>query len=570
MSGPGIFKHHRKLDYYQRLRWTILALMLVVVTLPLPIVAGTVYHYYQTYVRATVEGNLKGVVEKRREAIEVFLSEKVAYLQTLARIDGFRAAPSQKDLERLFAVVRPLSASFVDMGLIDRRGRQVAYVGPYRLRGKDYRNAPWFQEVRQKGVSISDIFLGFRHLPHLAIAVRGGRPEEPWYLRATINIDTLKRLLKPGETSVRRYVYLLDRRKRLKLHLGEHPTPDPRSIHPPPPGRIQVATVRTPDGRPLLTAMSWLNQGRWLLLVAEHPSSEFVSLYHARRVALVLFFSTVFIVGILAYYTAHWIVSRIQAADREKDLIQEHLAQTSKLVALGKLAAGLAHEINNPLAIINESAGYARELMEAAEAKRRQLSPQEKQEIHTVLADITAETFRGKEITQRLLGFARRVDAKMEQVQINRLVAELLKYYARILAKTGNVRIEEHYDRDLPPVKTDPSQLQQVLINLIDNAIYFTGQKGGTVTVSTQATPQEVRIMVCDDGPGMSHSVKEKIFDPFFTTKPVGKGTGLGLAICYGIVKKLGGEIFVESEPDKGATFVIKLPYHPPVEEDKS
>jgi two-component system NtrC family sensor kinase len=330
---------------------------------------------------------------------------------------------------------------------------------------------------------------------------------------------------------------------------------------------VEVRTVRTVRGRPLLTAMSWLNQGRWLLMVAEDPDSEFVSLFHARRVALFLFFTTVVVVAVLAWFTAHWIVGRIQAADREKDLIQEHLAQTSKLVSLGKMAAGLAHEINNPLAIISESAGYARELMEAAQAAGRELSQEEKEEIYTVLEDITKETFRGKEITQRLLGFARRVEAKIVEVDINRLVSDLLKYYGRILAKTGNVRLVEELDRELPLIKTDPSQLQQVLLNLVDNAIYFTSQQGGTIVVSTEAMPYGVRIKVCDDGPGMKPSVKERIFDPFFTTKPVGKGTGLGLAICYGIVKKLGGEIYVESEEGQGATFVITLPFTPPMEE---
>ncbi len=552
-----------KLNYYQRLKWNIFVLMLLVICIPLPIVAGTIYHYYQTFVRASVEDNLKGVVAKRREAIEVFLAERVSYLRTLSRLSAFSPEQGQEGLEPVFAMIKPLSPTFVDMGIIDAEGRQVAYVGPYDLQGKNYSDTLWFRQVRRQGVYISDVFLGYRNVPHLAIAVRGPSRDSPWYLRATINTETFKRLMRSSRAGTRRDAYLFKRNRELQLHLGEREPVDPGTIVLPPRDRIQVGTVSTVGGHQLLTAAGWLNRGRWLLLVAEDPDSEFVSLFHARRVGLYLFFTSVLLVAVLAYYTALWIARKVEAADREKDLIQERLAQTSKLISLGKMAAGLAHEINNPLAIISESAGYAMEVMDLAGDK---LGQGRRREIRTALEDIVAEAFRGKDITQRLLGFARKVEAKIVEVDINQVAADLLKYYARILAKTGKARLSSRFDPDLPRVRTDPGQVQQVLINLIDNAIHFTSRSGGKISLSTEACPGGVRIRVQDNGPGMPPGVKDKIFDPFFTTKPVGEGTGLGLAICYGIVKKLGGEIYVDSEEGKGATFTIELPLAPPEE----
>ena len=349
--------------------------------------------------------------------------------------------------------------------------------------------------------------------------------------------------------------------------MGHRKPLDPLTINAPKPGEVHVGKSGTLHGKKVLTASSWLNNGRWMLVVAEDPSSEFVSLSKARQVGLLLFFSSVFIVAVLSYYTAHWIVRKIEAADREKDMIQEHLAQTSKLVSLGKMAAGLAHEINNPLAIISESAGYAKEVMDMAAAKGLELSPEQKKEIYVAFEDIVGEAFRGKDITQRLLGFARRVEAKITEVDVNRMAQDLLKYYTRILAKSGKARIVEQLDSGLPIIRTDPSQLQQVVINLIDNALHFTNKPGGEVKLTTEYRQGGVFIRVSDNGPGMDASIKEKIFDPFFTTKPVGEGTGLGLAICYGIVKKLGGEIYVQSEKGQGATFTIILPLNPPPEE---
>ena len=566
MSGSG--KNQKYYGYYRRLQYNIILLMFLAICIPLPIVAGTIYRYYQTYVRTTVEQNLAGVVDKRRTAIEVFLDERIAYLQTLASVTRLSPDNCQSDLERLFAIVQPLSESFVDMGVITADGRQTAYVGPYDLKGKNYAAAKWFQQAARNGHYISDVFSGYRNVPHLAIAVKGGGPGPDWYLRATIDTETLKRLILSSRMGSMREAYLYRGDKIIQLHQGGDTLIDPDTIKVPRPNEITVGRVRTMNDHPMLTAAGWLNNNRWLLLVAEDPDSEFVSLHQARRVGLYLISSALLIVGLLTLYTAHWITRKIQLADHQKDLIQEHVSRTSRLVSLGKMAAGLAHEINNPLAIISESAGYAKEVMEAAAAKDQPLTEEQRQEINTVFDDIISESFRGKDITQRLLGFARGADAKITEVDLNKLAGDLLKSYGRILVKAGNVRLVEQFDSQLPIIRTDPSQIQQVLINLLDNAIHFTRQKGGAITVITRADSEVVRIAVRDNGPGIPDNVKERLFDPFFTTKPVGQGTGLGLAICYGIVQKLHGEIFVESEEGQGATLIVQLPKSPPSEEE--
>ena len=569
MTEPGREQSYQR--YYQRLKFTIFLLMLLVVCIPLSLVAGTIYSYYQTFARTTVEQNLKGVVEKRRTAIEVFLAERVAYLKTLTQLADLNPENGQEKLEHLFSVMKGVSDSFVDLGIIIEDGRQVAYVGPYDLKGRTYYDTVWFEKVRANGLYISDLFMGFRNVPHLSIAVRGSKENENpvWFLRSTINTDTFKRLMKSGTLGATRDAYLYQGDKSLQLHVGGSDPIDPNTIILPPSGGISVGQVSTVFNYTMLTAIGWLNNNRWLLMVAEDPTSEFVSLDHARQVALYLFFISVAVVGVVAFCTSLWLVKKIHLADKQRDMIQEHMSRTSRLVSLGKMAAGLAHEINNPLAIISESAGYAKEVMEMADKKGQPLSPAQRQEIYTAFEDIVGEAFRGKDITQRLLGFARGVEAKVVAVDLNKMISDLIKYYARILTKEGKVKVVQQLERELRPVKTDPSQIQQVLINLIDNAIHFTSLNGGTVTVITEAHEDHVDIKVHDDGPGIPEKIRERLFDPFFTTKPVGQGTGLGLAICYGIAKKLGGEIFVDSEEGVSTTFTVQLPIIPPSEEVK-
>jgi two-component system NtrC family sensor kinase len=561
-----------KLNYYQKLKWNIVISIVLVVTIPLPIVAGTLYNYYRTYVRSTVVSNLKGVVAKRCAAIELFLDERVAFLKTLSQTKDIRESGMQENLEYIFSIVKPQYGSFVDMGLINQDGVQSAYVGPYPLLGKDYRETTWFQEVQKKGWYISDIFLGYRKVPHLAIAVEIAKGASPRYLRATINTNTFQKLLQSAQMGTPRDAYIVNRKRELQIlqvYAGNREVIDPESIAFPEQKDILISEARSIHGQKILTASTWLNQDRWVLVVAEDPTSEFISLLHARQVALILFAIIIISMGPLSYYGAQWIVRKIQQADIEKDMVQEQLMQTNKLVSLGKMAAGLAHEINNPLAVINESANYAKEIMHVMPGDRDAPSESRQKELDTALDDIIEEAFKAKDITQRLLGFARKVEAKIEDVDINRLLSDLLKYYGRVISKTRNVRIIEGLDPGVGTIRTDPSQLQQVIMNLIDNAIYFTSKEGGEVRLVTEKQDSSVKISVSDNGPGLKPGVKQRIFDPFFTTKPVGQGTGLGLAICYGIVKKLGGDIFVESEEDKGAVFTVQLPLNPHKEEDQ-
>jgi two-component system NtrC family sensor kinase len=163
-------------------------------------------------------------------------------------------------------------------------------------------------------------------------------------------------------------------------------------------------------------------------------------------------------------------------------------------------------------------------------------------------------------VTHRLLGFARRMEPLTERVNINTVLDESIDFLENE-ARYRNIDIQTNYAPDLPLTTTDQSQLQQVFLNIINNAIDAIG-KEGEININTKPIKQTNRISIeiSDNGPGMPKEVLQKIFDPFFTTKEVGKGTGLGLSISYSIIEKLGGKIMVASEEGQGTTFTIYLP----------
>lgn len=243
---------------------------------------------------------------------------------------------------------------------------------------------------------------------------------------------------------------------------------------------------------------------------------------------------------------------KVEERTRTLKQTQAQLIQSGKLAAVGTLAAGVAHELNQPLMIIR---GYAQELLgdgRIADAETRD-----------DLRRIEAQTTRMAAIITHLRDFSRQSTGRREATDLNRIVADALAFLHQQL-KTRNIVVTQDVDPALPPVSVDSLQIEQVLLNLITNArdaIEATGT--GAIAIRTQrASDGRIALSVTDTGPGIPAEIQPRIFDPFFTTKEVGKGTGLGLSICYGIVDAHGGELTMESPvaDGRGARFTMRLP----------
>ncbi|HOJ72884.1 MAG TPA: cache domain-containing protein [Phycisphaerae bacterium] len=235
---------------------------------------------------------------------------------------------------------------------------------------------------------------------------------------------------------------------------------------------------------------------------------------------------------------------------REKKLEEttsRQINQSEKLASIGRLAAGVAHEINNPLTGVLTFAHLLRE--------KSNMDAQDRQDLDVIIH----ETTRVGEIVGSLLDFARERPANKAMVDLNQVVRQTVRLIAS-QSQFKKIRIEEHLDENLPPVYGDRNQLQQVVLNLALNA----GEAmpdGGDLTISTLSRERDVMLSIADTGCGIPKEHLDRIFDPFFTTKPAGKGTGLGLSVSHRIVQQHGGVLSVESEEGRGATFTVALPF---------
>jgi two-component system NtrC family sensor kinase len=327
---------------------------------------------------------------------------------------------------------------------------------------------------------------------------------------------------------------------------------------------IHIVEQTDESGQKKIYVAASLKKGDWLLVYQQRASDAFSDFRKTLRVALIIMLLGGLGIITMAYILSKRMVSRIASADKEKVMMNEQVVETGKLASVGELAAGIAHEINNPVAIMIEEAGWIEDLLEDEEFQESE----NLNEFNRALEQIRTQGRRCKEITHKLLHFARKTDSRIQEVEINDTLEELVALSAQ-KAKYSNVTINTVLQKDLPPLKVSETEVQQVFLNLINNALDAMEKRGGVIDVTTLMEGDSIVVQVADNGPGIPEANLARIFDPFFTTKPVGKGTGLGLSICYGIIKKMGGEIVVHSVIEGGTTFRVRIPLRKPKESKK-
>ena len=298
-----------------------------------------------------------------------------------------------------------------------------------------------------------------------------------------------------------------------------------------------------------------MKDGQWCLIVKALIEDSLGPFYKVRNNIIIVIIVTSAVFLAIAVLFANYFLQRIEKEDRNRAELGHQMVQMEKMATVGRLATGIAHEINNPLQIITSQAGWIGELLPEEEPDK----VKHLEEYQKAIEQIKHHVRRAGTITHRLLGFSRKISAEKQNVHLNELIEETISFVEKE-AEYNNVSIVREYTENLPGTMTDGPQLQQVFLNLINNAIDEIGQ-GGIIEIRT-AIERNTKLVAefADNGHGIKPENLKRIFDPFFTTKDPGKGTGLGLYISYDIVKKLGGTISVANRNSGGAVFTIVLP----------
>jgi two-component system NtrC family sensor kinase len=460
-------------------------------------------------------------------------------------------------MDRYLQSLRQQNDAFTDVGFLNGDGIQTGYAGLFPdLLGKDYSHEEWFQLLmsQNQDYHISDVYLGFRNKPHFTIAVKQSVGEGTWVIRSTLDPDKLYMFLRSIGRGKSVESIIINREGRFQLVDPDRGELLEVSDFVPPLQESNGVREVERAGERFLVGHAWLREAPWALVVRQAFSVAHADMYKSRRVMTVTLSVLFFVIATCIWFANSFLVDRFKESAETSEDLKLQLFHASKLASVGELATGVAHEINNPLAVIIAASGVIRDLFNPDFA----LEPEPEAVIKEV-DNIDSAVFRARTITRQLLDYGRKNEPTLEPCNVNRILDEVIDGLKQREFEVEGIAIDRDYDPGLPDILLDRDKIRQVFLNLINNA-GDAMPHGGTATVTTRHRADTVKISIKDTGTGIPSDTMDKIFNPFFTTKEVGKGTGLGLSVSLNIVESLGGTIEVQSIEGAGSMLTVSLP----------
>jgi signal transduction histidine kinase len=536
----------RSLFRYRRLWISIVISTCLVSLIPLVVMVFINYSQYREAFQEEVEQPVFLLASSTSRSLQFYIDERVAVLDFIIRDIPYEELCDDARLSQVYRDLKANQEDIVDIGVIDNSGHQGYYVGPYDLRGKAYGSQEWFSEALLNGRAVSGVFLGHRKSPHFAIAVRGISDEgRPYLLRETLDAAVLLSIQEHPTPHRALDTFIINREGILQTPSLRHGVLLERARIEVPPPADEARVMEDPDerGRIRIIGYAYIEGTPFIHMVVEQRDTLLGSWFALRNQLIGFLFISVVLIVLVILAGASYMVNRIREADTQRMALLHNVEYTAKMASIGRLAAGVAHEINNPLAIINQKAGLMKDILAQNES---------------IVDPILGSVDRCARITRRLLRFAKHIDIHPEPIRLELLVREVLGFLEKE-ADYRNLEISVDVQEGVPLIQSDRNRLQQVFLNIINNA-FAAVEDGGRINIFiAREGDNHVSVTVRDNGVGIPEEMRRQIFEPFFTTKKK-EGTGLGLSITYGLVEKLGGKITVDSQVGEWTKFTVTLP----------
>jgi two-component system NtrC family sensor kinase len=546
---------HRDHAYFRQLKNKLRSKLLVAYVTPLLALSVYFHYQYNQSLQQGIDNHLRSLAENQRNTVDLFLKERVANVRNVLQSSSWSTPGAAQRLDEALIELQRDSETFVDLGLFDPAGTLVAYAGPHSsLVGRDYSGEHWFQNLHtsSRATYISDVYMGFRDQPHFIIAAAREIDALVWTLRASVDPKEFASFVSSSYLLENAEAFIVNAQgQRQTFTLAAATQVEPSYV--PEHSANTLLTEVTVGGVRYARALAWLTETDWALVVRVPTKDAYAPMQRARFILVAIMVVTLLLIVAVVRRSTHNLVGLLETTTEAKEDLTLQLFNAAKLASVGEMAAGVAHEINNPLAIVYEEASMMKDLLDPQFSKGFEID-----EFRERLDAIREATMRGRDITRKLMAFARQHEPEPESTDLNQVVDRVLKVKENEF-RVSDVSVSTELSVPLPCVCIGRNQMDQVLLNLLNNA-KDAMDHAGRIRVRTFVDGKWVCIEVGDSGCGMSADVMDRIFFPFFTTKTVGKGTGLGLSISYGIVKSLGGRIEVQSTVGEGTTFTISLP----------
>ena len=567
-QASGMYK---SLFNFRQLWKQSITITLVVALMPLLALAIVDYNITKQATESELLLRTARLVSNARRTLTAYLDERKFALNFLILDNTYDQLLDEQRLAQLLDNLKGGFGEWSDLGVIDHNGIQRNYAGPYQLKGANYSGQEWYKRLNYTDPdsyhdnismrsNISDVFLGFRNMPHLVISVLHNNPIGlewlHYILRASLDIDRLNNILSQLEVSGDGDAFLINQEGVIQTpsrHYGGVLEKLPLTV-PAPSERTQVIESRDHRGHQVIIGYAYITGTPFILMVIKQKQNLMKAWYDTGAKLMIFLVGSILTIVAVVIGMSTYLVNSIYQADQKRLATLHQVEYANKMASIGRLSAGVAHEINNPLAIINEKAGLIKDLF----TFRQEYAADSR--LIGLVDSIIGSVERCATITRQLLNFARNIQVSVQKVSLQQIVADVLEFQTKE-AGYRSLSIKVDIPEEIPEFVSDRGKLQQVFINLVNNA--FAAMKdGGTLEIKSRLGPggRTIVTTVSDNGCGIPQENIKRIFEPFFTTKSGSGGTGLGLSITYGLVKEIGGEIEITSTVGKGTTFSITLP----------
>ncbi len=529
--------------YYRQVWIKVVLFLLTAALFPLIVIGGGVTSYIFNKLEMQLLDDVRHQVRAHQLAIDNFLDERERGLKMMAALHSLEELTAPGRLDSVFNMLNVRMPGFQDLGVIDMKGRHLAYTGSYALASQNYKGEAWFLSLAERDSYISDVFTGFRKIPHFIIAVKQGRGDDAFILRATVDSNRFDQLVAEGLDNISADSFIVNRNGLFQTtprqtgellgHSGIHPDPETKAIE-------------ISSNGDELTVMLWQEKVPWLNVVRVKSHLLYADLDRSRLAVLLTFLIGIGLIVSTVLLTTGNLVRLLEAKGRRLRVLDEQLRRSSYLSATLELSMGFFEEIKDILSNIDASVKWLT-------GRGPETGPSELTES---VSQIAGEASRAHQLVEKFSIYIRDEDPIVTEVYMNDLLDDLLSFMQRMMAHR-DIQIDRDFQKSLPALRSDRRKLRQVFQNLLLNAVSAL-KNGGTIYLTTRAEGNGVTVVISDNGPGIHDTDLARVFEPLYTTKP--RGAGLGLSMCRTILDQLGGSISVMSRSGEGAAFTVTLP----------
>ena len=551
--ATGPYKHHFN---FRRIWKRAILATATVALVPLIIWAVAGYKLNLDTIESELVLRTSQLISNSWRSVSLFLSERRSVLDFIAHDNTFETLNDPARLAAMLDNLNTRFGGFTDLGVIDSNGIQRTYVGSNQLEGADYNNQPWFREVLKRGVYISELILGFRNEPHLDFAVKRNLPNGSFFvLRAALKPEQFNQLIAQLEVGEKEDLFVINREgvlqtpsrccgpvlKKMSMAVPEYSP------------KAQVLESKNEKNEQIVIAYAYIPETPFILMIVNQKGELIQPWYKTGWAFTGILATSILVILLVTLGVATHLVDQIHDADQERVDTLHQVEYANKMVSLGRLASGVAHEINNPLAIINEKVGHIRDIFTMTEFYAKD------PKLISLVDSVLSTVHRCGTVTKRLLNFARHLNVSIQTINLSEIINEVNSVLAKE-AELKCIAVGVEVSDNIPPFESDRGKLEQIFFNLFNNAIGAMNDGGHLEITAKRKDTNFISVTFSDNGRGIPESDLKHIFKPFYYSKTGESGTGLGLSVTYALVQEIGGTISVQSQLGKGTSFNIRIP----------